>query len=63
MELDDITEDEKTRRGQLIAEILRLRKDKKWRGAYGTNWGPKSALGIYETVAALIIDGRLINAG
>ena len=57
----DLTEQEELRRGELLAEVLRLRKRK---GAtdreprYQTDWGSKTALGLYRTVERIVLDGE-----
>lgn len=53
----DLTSDtEKARRGGLIAEVLNLRADRE--GRYKTEWGTKTALGIFETVRRLALEGK-----
>lgn len=52
----DIPETEKIERGELIAEILMLKKDKDNR--YKTTWGTKTALGLYRTMERIVKDGE-----
>ena len=52
-----ISEQEETRRGTLLAEVLSL----KLRGPerrYDTTWGNKTALGLYRTVARIVLEGK-----
>ncbi len=48
-------EDEETKRGALIAEVLGLRKKGE---RYNTSWGTKTDLGLYRTMLRIIIDGN-----
>jgi len=50
-------EAEKERRGQLLAQVLRLKK-KRDNGRYDTHWGDKTALGLFLTVQRIINDGK-----
>lgn len=52
----EITEQEEIRRGKLVAETLRLEKDKN--GHYSTTWGTKSDLGVYRVVKRLMEEGK-----
>lgn len=55
---DDCTgspEHEETKRGELIAEVLKLKKKD---GRYLTTWGTKTALGLFRTVERLVKDGK-----
>lgn len=53
-----LTTQEKEKRGQLIAEIFGLKKDKDFPGRYFSTWGNKTALGIYETTLRIIEKGE-----
>lgn len=54
-----ITEAEEARRGDLIVKVLGL---KRLRGTssvqYQTQWGTKTALGLYRTIQRLVLDGE-----
>ena len=49
-------EAENTRRGQLLAEVLQLKKLRN--GRYDTQWGDKTALGLFLTVQRIINEGE-----
>lgn len=54
-------EEEERRRGQMIVDILGLRKVKDGSGPtpnYRTAWGTKTALGLYRTVKRIIEEGN-----
>ena len=51
-----MTEDEETKRGELLAEVLQLKK-KRSNGRYDTEWGDKTALGLFRTIALIVLDG------
>ena len=60
---DRLSEDEERRRGKLIATILRLRVIRKENGGdfselYRTEWGTKTALGLFRTMERLVLDGE-----
>jgi len=50
-------EAENTRRGELLAKVLQLKK-KRDNGRYDTNWGDKTALGLFLVVQRIINDGE-----
>ena len=58
---EELIEAEERRRGELLAEVLRLRK---CRGStdcesrYQTTWGSKTVLGLYRTVERIVLDGE-----
>ena len=52
-----LTEEEQTRRGELLAEVLGLKKKRK-SGRYDTAWGDKTALGLFRVVERIILDGE-----
>lgn len=58
----ELTEAEETRRGQIIAEMLRLKKDTFFSHVpvprYKTEWGAKTALGLFRSVERIILDGE-----
>lgn len=66
----ELTEAEETRRGQLLVEMLGLEEDKypamgsKRRTVsydpprYSTQWGRKTALGLFRSVRRLVLDGE-----
>ena len=55
---DPLSEQEQTRRGQLLADTLQLRKSRAALGLYRTDWGAKTALGLYRTVKRIIEQGE-----
>jgi hypothetical protein len=50
------TEAEETRRGELLAEVLELRR--KANGRVDTAWGDKTPLGLFKTVSRIINKGE-----
>lgn len=48
-----ITEAEEIRRGEEIISVLLLKK-KHSSGRYATDWGDKTALGLYRTIAGIV---------
>jgi hypothetical protein len=57
----DVSEAEELRRGELLAEVLHLRKRKGPTDSeprYQTTWGSKTALGLYRTVERIVLDGE-----
>ena len=52
-----ISEQEETRRGTLLAEVLSLKLHGPER-RYDTTWGNKTALGLYRTVARIVLEGK-----
>lgn len=56
----ELTEQQETKRGELLAEVLQLRliRSGKDAGRYRTTWGTKTALGLYRTVERIILDGE-----
>lgn len=50
----DIPIDVQIERGKRLAEILQLKKDSKFEDRYKTEWGSKTALGLFHTVHAII---------
>ena len=58
---NQLTEQEETRRGELLSAVLHLRKRKGPTDSeprYQTEWGSKTALGLYRTVERIIVDGE-----
>ena len=53
-----LSEAEETRRGQLLIDVLHLKRCKAEPGRYDTEWGTKTALGIYRTVQRIVLDGE-----
>lgn len=51
-----LTEQEETKRGELIAQVLKLKKGKD--GYYKTDWGAKTALGLFRTIERIVKDGE-----
>lgn len=57
----DLTETEEQRRGELLAEVLKLRKRQGPADPYPryqTTWGSKTALGLYRTIERIVLDGE-----
>ena len=52
-----INEAEETRRGQMLADVLDLPHSTE-PGRYRTEWGSKTALGLYRTVKRIIEEGE-----
>jgi len=50
-----ITQEEE--RGKLIARVLGLKPSKIEQGRYMTEWGTKTAIGLYRTVKRLVEEG------
>lgn len=53
-----LTEEQQKERGQLIADVLKLRKDPEHKDRYQTTWGTKTALGIFLVVERIIQEGK-----
>jgi len=53
-----LNEAEEARRGALLAKILRLRRDRQDRDRWQTDWGTKTDLGLFRTVARIVEDGE-----
>lgn len=55
-----LTEEEERQRGETLAKLLNLKQCRPTFDPprYETAWGTKTALGLYRTVAAVIIDGE-----
>lgn len=56
--LEELTEAEETRRGELLCQVLHLRKDRENPRRYLTTWGSKTQLGIFRAVARIVTDGK-----
>lgn len=54
--MDKLTEAEEIRRGQLMAEILGLRENANRQ--YRTQWGTKTALGLFRTMKRIVEEGK-----
>lgn len=52
---DPLREAEQTRRGDLLAYVLALHIND---GRYQTEWGDKTALGLYRTVKRILEEGK-----
>ncbi len=48
---------EMKRRGEMIAEVLRIPVNPE-NGRYWTQWGDKTAIGLYEVTKRLVEDGQ-----
>ena len=57
-----VDEQEETRRGALLAEVLALKpirnSESGENGRYRTHWGTKTELGLYRTVKRIIEEGN-----
>ena len=51
-----ISEEEQARRGELVADCLRLSKNHD--GRYVTDWGTKTPLGLFRTIESIIRTGN-----
>ena len=56
VDVDEINEAEEIRRGENIAHILGLKKNKK--GRYETSQGDKTALGLFRTMDG-VVQGKI----
>jgi len=56
--MTQLTEQQETERGQLIADVLKLRRYPTERDRYATEWGSKTALGVFRTVKRIIEHGE-----
>jgi hypothetical protein len=55
----EITEQEEKRRGELMASMLRLRKLPGYsEPRYNTEWGTKTALGLYRVMDRIVKGGK-----
>jgi hypothetical protein len=53
----EITEDQEAKIGRAIAIVLMLKKDSDHGDRYITEWGNKTAIGLYRTVKCIINEG------
>lgn len=53
----NLTESQEQERGELLAEVLQLKKNR-LTGRYDTTWGDKTALGLFRTVQRIVEDGK-----
>ena len=58
--LPSLTEAEELKRGELIATVLNVKRIAKGpdAGRFNTEWGTKTALGLFRTVARIVQDGE-----
>ena len=49
-----ITEDQEREVGEVIAQALYLKKDRIYPDRYKTDWGTKTALGLFRTLRHII---------
>lgn len=54
--VDEISEDEERRRGELIAEVLGYKK--RGGGYYHTKWGTKTDLGLFRVMKRIVLEGE-----
>lgn len=52
----DLSEDEQTRRGEMLAGMMQLRRLPD--GRYNTAWGTKTPLGLYRTAYRIVMKGK-----
>lgn len=57
-----LDEDEMARRGALLAEVLHLERDDAHKDRWQTEWGTKTALGLFRTVERIMEDGKRPSA-
>jgi len=55
---NDITEEEQTRRGAILASILKLKRDREYPDRWQTTWGTKTDLGLFRCVERIVLDGE-----
>lgn len=53
-----LTEAEETRRGELIAEVLGLRRNPREQDRWLTTWGTKTSIGLFRTMKRLVEEGK-----
>ncbi len=53
-----LTDDEEARRGTLIAQVLKLRHTREYPDRYNTDWGTKTAKGLFRTMQRIVLDGE-----
>ncbi len=53
-----LTEAEEARRGALLAQILKLRRDREYPDRWQTEWGTKTNLGLFRIVVRIVEDGE-----
>jgi hypothetical protein len=58
MTTNEMTEAEQARRGEMIAAALKLKRDKDYPDRYQTEWGTKTALGLFRILKRMIQDGE-----
>ena len=56
----EYSEDQKARQGEEIAKLFKLRKSQEHKDRYLTEWGTKTAIGVFEVVRRI---GREIESG
>lgn len=56
--ITELTEAQETRRGELLAKVLKLRKDREHPDRYVTEWGTKTPLGLFRAVSRIVADGE-----
>jgi hypothetical protein len=53
-----LTEEQEAQRGALLAEVLKLRRDREHPDRWQTTWGTKTDLGLFRIVERILIDGE-----
>jgi hypothetical protein len=53
-----LNEETQAARGQLLAEVLKLRKDSEHKDRFQTTWGSKTAIGVFATVRRIVDEGQ-----
>jgi len=56
--LATLSENEQRARGKLIAEVLKLRRDREHADRWQTAWGSKTDLGVFNIVLGIIEHGN-----
>ncbi len=55
---EPLTETEQVRRGDLLAEVLKLKHDRYYEDRWQTTWGTKTSLGLFRMIERIVIDGE-----
>jgi len=53
-----ISETEESRRGALLAQVLKLRRDREHSDRWQTQWGTKTDLGLFRICERMVKDGE-----
>jgi hypothetical protein len=55
---NNISEKEEIRRGELIAQVLKLKRSKEYPDRFNTEWGTKTPLGLFRIINRIVLDGE-----